>query len=348
MIFFDNIIFSLQHAGGISAVWKELLRNLSMDCEFACFEYDNANGNLFRRQLSIPKHKLLRLNHFSKVFSQFQKVKVKFDKPFIFHSSYFRLCSNKNAKNVTTVHDFIYEQGRMNLRQHLRVKMNYNAIRKSDAIVCVSENTRRDLIELLPDIDISKVHVIYNGVSEDYFQITQAPYPKYRDSILYVGGRQEYKNFDFVVKSLEATDLNLLICGSPLSCKEKHTLDLYLPERYEVIEFPSNEELNRIYNSVYCLAYPSSYEGFGIPVLEAQRAGCPVVAFNASSIPEIIGEEALLMESLIPENFIDLLNCLKNKATRERIVAAGLKNSARFSWKRMTDEYLSLYKSLIK
>lgn len=76
MIFFDNIIFSLQHAGGISAVWKELLRNLSMDCEFSCFEYDNANSNLFRRQLSIPKHKLLRLNHFSKVFSQFQKVKV--------------------------------------------------------------------------------------------------------------------------------------------------------------------------------------------------------------------------------------------------------------------------------
>lgn len=189
--------------------------------------------------------------------------------------------------------------------------------------------------------------MIYNGVSEDYYQISDIPYPNYRDCVLFVGGRQSYKNFDFVVKSLSATRYKLLVCGTPLKEDEISLLNKYLPDRYLHVKFPTNEELNKIYNSVHALAYPSSYEGFGLPVLEAQRAACPVVALSASSIPEIIGDDSLLMPELSAESFIKMLDELEDDDRRKTITDAGLENSSRFSWKKMAKDYFDLYKNLL-
>lgn len=344
----DNIIFSLQRAGGISVVWQNLIENLLPVTDNLHFiEYQNASQNIFRQELSIPSSKIEVAKNFSSIFSQFRHPTVKSDVPFIFHSSYFRTCNNPNAINVTTVHDFIYEQGAPTLKQKLRIALNYKAIKKSDAIVCISENTKRDLFKFLPEIDSRKVHVIYNGVSEDYYQISDIPYPNYRDCVLFVGGRQSYKNFDFVVKSLSATRYKLLVCGTPLKEDEISLLNKYLPDRYLHVKFPTNEELNKIYNSVHALAYPSSYEGFGLPVLEAQRAACPVVALSASSIPEIIGDDSLLMPELSAESFIKMLDELEDDDRRKTITDAGLENSSRFSWKKMAKDYFDLYKNLL-
>lgn len=98
---------------------------------------------------------------------------------------------------------------------------------------------------------------------------------------------------------------------------------------------------------LYKLAYPSAYEGFGIPVLEAQRAGCPVIAFNASSIPEIIGDTPLLLDELSVPAFLDKLDILKDGEQRNKIISAGLENSKRYSWEKMGEEYVSLYKELL-
>ena len=224
------------------------------------------------------------------------------------------------------------------------MKLNYRAIRNSDAIVCISENTKRDLFKFLPDIDPKKVYVIYNGVSDDYTIIESAKkYTQYDKYILFVGGRNGYKNFDFVINSLKDTNYNLLICGNPLSKSEVTVLEHILPNRFVNIVYPSNEELNRIYNSVYALVYPSSYEGFGIPILEAQRAGCPVIAFNASSIPEVIGNTQLLMNSLSKNELIGKLDLLNCDGLREKVVEDGLRNSRNFSWRKMAKEYFNLY-----
>lgn len=348
-IFFDNLIFSLQRIGGISMVWSELIKNLEKlkKLNVKYLEYKNANYNLYRRNLSINPQKIIRLKHFNKIFSQFKHPIIKSNKPFIFHSSYFRTCKNKNAINITTVHDFIYEQRKMSLKEKLRVNLNYYAIRNSQAIVCVSENTKKDLLKFVSDINPEKVSVIYNGVSEEYSKLNEPPYLRYNEYVLFVGGRQSYKNFEFLVKSLKDTKYNLLVCGAHLSKPEIDLLNTHLPNRYEPIVFPSNEELNKIYNSVFALVYPSSYEGFGIPVLEAQRAGCPVIAYNCSSIPEIIGNNDLLMNNLIPEELISKLNILENSVQRDKIITEGLQNSQKFSWKKMADEYLDLYQRLL-
>ncbi len=348
MIYLDNIIFSLQKAGGISVVWKNLIDNLPKTNALYFIEYPNAYQNIFRQKISISSERIIRSKKFSPIFSQLKSPIIKTANRFIFHSSYYRTCDNPKAINVTTVHDFIYEQGKPTLKQKLRIYLNYRAIHKSDAVVCISENTKRDLFKFLPDINPKKVHVIYNGVSEDYFPLNQSSFPEYEEYILFVGGRQSYKNFDFVVKSISATNYKLLVCGSPLNESEIELVNKYLPNRYHQINFPSNEELNKIYNSVFALAYPSSYEGFGLPVLEAQRAGCPVIALNASSIPEIIGENGLLMPELTTSSFESLIADLENTDKRQTIIAAGIENTKNFSWKKMADEYLALYNKLLR
>lgn len=348
MLIFDNIIFSLQRAGGISAVWANLISNiLKTGSPMMCLEFDDALHNIFRSKINIPSANLSSLGRKASKLHEFVAPSIDLNEKFIFHSSYFRVCPNRNAINVATVHDFIYEQGKPTLKQRLRIHLDYKAIRQSDAIVCVSESTRRDLFRYLPEIEPDKVSVIHNGVSDYFSRLTEKPYPQYSGHLLFVGGRQSYKNFKFLVEALSLSDFKLLICGAPLSKEELTMLEKHISGRYDTIVFPSNEDLNAIYNSVYALVYPSSYEGFGIPVLEAQRAGCPVIAFNASSIPEVIGDDALLLNELSADSLYSKLEELKLPGRREQLIASGIKNSMRFSWNKMASEYLQLYNNLL-
>lgn len=349
MVYFDNIIFSLQRAGGISVVWANLVQRISGVNEDSIFlEYQNASNNLFRAEIRLPSNKVKVFKWFNKVLSQYLSPSIRCNRPFIFHSSYFRICNNPKALNVTTVHDFIYEQGNPNLQQRLRIKLDYRAIRKSDAIVCISESTKNDLFKYIPDIDKDKVSVIYNGVSTDY-HTTNDKIPSLNGYVLYVGGRQEYKNFDFIVRSLKHTNYKLVICGNELTDSEQSLLDSTLGrDCYKFLLRPSNEELNKIYNSVHCLAYPSSYEGFGIPILEAQRAGCPVISLNTSSIPEVMGHCWGMMEQLDKNGFISMLVKLEDSKFRNIVISEGLVNSQRFSWDKMAKEYIALYDNLLR
>lgn len=350
MIYLDNIIFSLQKAGGISVVWQNLIKNLlsSNNADKIRFlEYPGANQNIFRQKLNIPQEQIFTYSKFNSILEQFKSPETNLTSPFIFHSSYFRTCENPHAINVTTVHDFIYEQGKPTIKQKFRIWLNYKAIKNSDAIVCISENTRKDLFKFIPEINPDKVHVIHNGVSDGYYRIGSVPFPEYLNHVMFVGGRQGYKNFDFIVKTLGKTNYNLLICGSPLSSKEQKLLEKYLSHRYTVITYPSDEVLNQLYNSVFCLAYPSSYEGFGLPVIEAQRAGCPVIALNESSIPEVIGRDSLLMPQLSSNSFMKLIKELENSDKRQLTIDAGIKNAMNFSWRKMADEYSVLYDKLL-
>lgn len=348
-IWLDNIIFSLQTAGGISVVWNNLIKNIINITDNVRFlEYSNAKNNIFRKSLKIDETSISIINRIPTLLDYFSHPSTESGSPYIFHSSYFRTSKDPHAINVTTVHDFIYEQGKTNLKQKIRIHLNYKAIRDSDAIVCISENTKKDLLHFVPDIDPNKVYVIHNGVSKEYYYLKSKPYPELSEAVLFVGGRDGYKNFDFVVESLKQTKYSLLICGKSLSNKELLNLNNKLPNRYHFIPFPSNEQLNKIYNSVYALAYPSSYEGFGLPVLEAQRVGCPVIALNASSIPEIIGQTPLLLDNLTEGEFVNKLDLLKNETIRKNVIKNGLINSLKFSWERMAEEYYKLYIKLFE
>lgn len=351
-IFFDNIIFSLQKAGGISVVWENLLseiQKINKNCYF--LEYDNCEKNIFRQRLCLPEDRIYKRRLiYGGILEQLFDVRLSGKtESFIFHSSYYRLCSNPSAINVTTVHDFIYEKGfiKVGLKERIRLLQNYRSIKNCEKIICISENTKQDLFRYIPDVDENKVTVIYNGVSEDYKILNHKP-NNYVDFVLFVGGRQKYKNFEFAVNAVKKSNYKLLICGNELSQAETILLNEILgPQRYKFILRPTNKELNLIYNSVHCLFYPSSYEGFGIPILEAQRAGCPVIALNSSSIPEVMGSGGLLLNSLNCSEFISLINDIKTEGNRKSLIELGLNNARKYSWQKMAHEYNVLYSKLL-
>ncbi len=352
-IVYDNIIFSLQRGGGISVVWKELIERVLGNSHVSphFIEYAKNKDNLFYQKLPLSINTGEKKNPLLPMIERYRDVRIAKDTPFILHSSYYRICTNPLAINITTVHDFTYEYFRKGLAKKLHCWQKYRAIKHSDAIVCISENTKKDLIKFVPDIDEKKLSVIYNGVSEDYHVIDKQslfnlPFPK--DSfVVYVGSRTSYKNFDLTVRSVAQTNYNLLIVGAELSEEELKLLKKHIPEhRYKITGYLSNIQLNILYNSAAAFVYPSSYEGFGIPVIEAQRAGCPVIAYKGSSIPEIIGDTPLLMNELSEYELINKLKVLSDKELMNSVIYRGLENSKRFSWDRMYNEYIKLYENL--
>lgn len=351
-IIFDNIIFSLQKAGGVSILWQNLLNILYKEgYQFRAIDYNNCNNNIFYKELIIPSEIIEHRNFLiSDKIEQMRDVKVKgYTNPFIFHSSCYRICSNPLAINVTTVHDFTYEKGfsKIGFPEKIRMGLNHRAIKRSQHIVCISENTKRDMLNYIPGLDEDKISIIHNGVSDDYFTLNN-PSQQYRDCILFVGGRQDYKNFKFAVNVACKSGMRLLICGNQLTENEKCFLREELGEdRYIFKLRPDNSELNKYYNSVHCLIYPSSYEGFGIPVIEAQKAGCPVIALNASSIPEIVGEGGMLLDNISVEEAVSLIHQLDNNKYRNNLIKNGLDNSRKYSWYKMAMEYAQVYRSLL-
>lgn len=350
-IVFDNIVFSIQRGGGISVVWQELLsRFLSLGIDEMTFiEHPTDLTNTFRKKLDLNGKNVIKHSPRCFVIKRYINPRISSEYPFIFHSSYFRTCPSKNAINVTTVHDFTYDYFYKGKRRgaFLHIWQRNRAIRRADAVVCISENTKRDLLKFLPDVNPEKVHVIYNGVSEDYHLVENIN-ENLRNTLLFVGERVAYKNGRWFAEAIKDTEYKVVFCGKPMGEEEKAFFDTVLgPERYKVKVSVSNEELNLLYNSVKCLVYPSSYEGFGIPVLEAQRAGCPVIALNSSSIPEVIGETPLLMKELTPSELLAKIIMLDNDELRADVINKGLENSRRFSWDKAFLQYRALYQQLI-
>ena len=352
-IIYDNIIYSLQRYGGISIVWSNLLQRILLhdDCDIHILEYEGAEQhNISRKTLELPSkivHKLgscmIRLNRYLNPSVPYTKAGIG-DEPFIFHSSYYRTCSHKRAVNVTTVHDFTYEYFVRNpLVRFFHCNQKHRAIRHSDHIVCISENTRADLLRLLPDICPEKVSVIYNGVDQRFHRENGAECQHYA---LFVGNRDGYKNFIPLLKPLSECAVSLKIAGKSLTRREIRALDA-CGISYEYCGMVTDTELNSLYNHALCLIYPSSYEGFGLPVIEAQMAGCPVIAYNASSIPEIIGDKRLLLDTLDTESLRARITMLYDPLTRESIIKAGIKNAQRFTWENMEEAYYKLYRMLL-
>lgn len=347
-IIFDNIIFSLQKTGGISVVWTNLLTGImnTSTIDYQCIEYIGAANNLFRKRLQIPKDRLkTRLNRLLSIKRYINPSIKHNDTPFIFHSSYYRYCKNKNAINFTTVHDFTYEYYATGIKKRIHCFQKYQAIKHSDYIICISETTKNDLFKFMPQIEKSNVHIVYNGVSVDYFPMghKDSSTVRYGDYIIFIGTRKGYKNFDLAVKGIKNSRFNLVIVGNKLTSSEKELLiDELGANRFFELGRISNAELNKIYNAAFCLLYPSLYEGFGIPVLEAQKAGCPVITSDAPSVVEIIGDTTLVATN--EKSIMQKIQLLENIGIREQLIHLGLENAKKYSWEKMQYEMIALYK----
>ena len=341
-IVYDDIIYSLQKSGGGSVYWTEIIKRKKNNVEH--YAYDTAKKNFFYEEGNLPNlhvlsSVLLVIKRYLNLFF------YKRDKPFIFHSSLYRLCNNKNAVNITTVHDFTYEYYRKDLKSYLHKIQKRKAVMHSDGVICISENTKKDLLKFYPNFK-GRIKVIYNGYSTDKYYYK--PEIKKTHNVLFVGARNDYKRFDFAVellKELEECRL-IIIGGGDLTLREKDMLDSKLHNRYDKKGYVSDEELCDLYNSSFFLCYPSEYEGFGIPLIEAQASGCPVVCQRNSSIPEVVADCAVYVNTTDLKKSIESIKQLYNSSYYTSIQKKGLENVKRFSWEQCAKSVFEFYEEV--
>jgi glycosyltransferase involved in cell wall biosynthesis len=336
MLFLDDLIFSLQSVGGISVYWLEILKKFNQDSHqnITLLKQNRRESIVYnpsfwkksiKNEVSLPIE-LLRL------FPLLNKLP-----PFsIFHSSYLRLSWQKNICNIITIHDLAGEL-RMTTgwKRHLKIMLQALAIKKADGIICVSNSTRDRLLNYYSNVNPDKVKTIYHGCSDQFFQMKNDRSFKEQKIILFIGSRSNYKNFTICMESLSSlTDFHLqIIGGGKLTLKEILLLDSKLSKRYSFIKEVTTKELNLIYNNAFCLLYPTLYEGFGMPVIEAMKCGCPVISSNITAIKEVSGDAALLINN--PKDaaeFIQSINSLTNYETRNDFIKRGIERSKKFNW----------------
>jgi len=337
---YDDIIYSLQKSGGGSVYWTEVIRP-SLD-EAEHYIYDSSDQNIFCRQLSIAHRHLLSSRFL--FIKRFINPRYKIDRPFLFHSSYFRYCKNPNALNITTVHDFTTEKYVGGIHRIIHSVQLKKALRHSQGVICVSENTKKDFESFFPWYK-GTVVAIQNGYAQNDYYFENLDRTK---DILFVGARTSYKRFDLAVRIAQAlNDCRLVIVGGgELSPDEKAMLDRELPGRYEKKGFVSNNELRRLYNQAFFLCYSSEYEGFGIPLLEAQACGCPVVCQRKSSIPEVVADTAVYFDGSDLKEGIDRIRNLYDKQVYRDYQEKGIENAKRFSWKISAEKHQEFYRAI--
>lgn len=355
-ILYDDIIFELQRAGGISKYWGKLIENFSQnhEVELENIQGNNSKNNVFypsKSNLTILKDSLLPL----KIRRYLPLLRLK--KYDIFHSSYYRtpLFPNK-MKQVVTVHDFMYEFFDSGFKKNLHIWQKRKAMLKADAIICVSEHTKQDLLKLYPEVNPKILHVVPNGVDKEFRVLKNNLPMSNKKYLLYVGNRVGCKNFEFNLKLMATSSFIKnegfdLICvgGGKFSDSELELFKKYeLDNKISQVMFIENEELNELYNGAYALLFPSKYEGFGIPALEAQMAGCPVIYAKTSSLPEVMGYTELGYEL---DNIIEAahkLESLKDESLRTKIINAGIKHASKLSWENCATLTFNVYKKVLE
>jgi glycosyltransferase involved in cell wall biosynthesis len=356
-IFFDNIVFSLQKAGGVSKNWSKLLSSVSADDKFEVTLRENKScrGNLF-----YPLDVVVPQLENDWLLSRYLPI-MNAPKEGVFHSSYYRGPFRKNdLKMVTTIHDFMYEKFDSGLRRWVHKTQKKNSLDMADAIICVSESTKNDLFKIYPECKGKRVEVIPNGVDDEFGLVERSESIEMCGSelfkenyYLYVGKRNGCKNFVFLRNLFERSpDLRKskkhLVCvgGGPFLEEESREWDRVGRDFILHYENLSNQDLNLLYNHASCLFFPSKYEGFGIPALEAQLAGCPVLYAETSSMPEVMAYKEMAYGDDDIDGAIEKLLFLETGNIRKELIAQGVDFAKKFSWRNMGEMTKELYRDI--
>lgn len=271
----------------------------------------------------------------------------------LYHQTYYRYyVPSFRGKRILTVHDMVYElfPGKF-LNPDRDIRDKRISIDRADALIAVSASTKNDLVRLC-GISPQRIAVIYHGNS---LTVTpqEAP-PVDGPYVLYVGQRVRHKNFPVLLNAYcRSSRVNSecgLVCfgGDPFTKEEKQVLARHglLGRVHHVCG--SDERLAACYSRASLLVYPSLYEGFGLPLLEAMHYGCPVVASNAGSLPEIGGQAGVYFDPNSPDELAAVMErVLSDTMMRKKMTERGLCREKEFSWDACASQTLALYKSLL-
>lgn len=362
-ILFDHQIFNLQQRGGISRYFTEIYKGLEESGhlpDISILYHDN----LFLQQLGLkdknPFSKLKKFKGYKNTMEWINRTnsknKLKHYEWDVFHPTYYFPYFLKNLQQkplVITIHDMIHEKLHHQTSQFDKTVLNKNILaNKANNIIAVSEHTKKDIIELY-DINPEKIEVIHHGYSALSHQMKEinkikSPY------LLFVGERAGYKCFLPMLNSistwLKDNNFQLIVVGG----KQFSTEELAVIEKnnlspsVQLLEMVNDDELLWLYKHAEAFIFPSLYEGFGLPILEAFAAECPVVLPEASCFPEVAGDAGFFYQSNIKDSLvISIESAVFNTQLKKEKIIAGLEQIKKFSWQQSVSKHINVYQDAI-
>jgi glycosyltransferase involved in cell wall biosynthesis len=357
------------HDFGIGTYIRNLLRHLARldrETEFVllCYEPDLGIG----AQLGPNFRTVLEP---SANYSIREQIRVPYvlmrERPDVFHSPHYVLPPAVRCRSVVTIHDTIH----LTFPQYLPNKLAYayarasmwSAARRSHRILTVSEASKRDILHFF-NVPHEKVVVVYNAIDERFWRDPEAEsvarvrerFQLHQRFVLYVGNIKPHKNLVRLIEAFHAIrrddleDLKLLIIGDeiskwPMLRRAVHEYKLHKHVRF--LGYLPDDTLAILYRLASVFVFPSLYEGFGLPPLEAMASGTPVVTSNVSSLPEVAGDAAVLVDPYDTDSIVDgVRRVLTDPVLAAEMRRKGLVRAREFSWERSVAKTWNLYREI--
>ena len=358
-VLFDHQLFSYQRYGGASKYFAMLLNAMPREMWDTTTLFSNneyvRNLNLFKTLHFLPnlyfKGQGRIMHELNKPYSKYRLRKHNYD---VFHETHFETYCLKEIGDkpmVMTYHDVNYIT--INPNPEL-VELQKKSITRANAVIAISENTKKDILKYF-DIDERKIHVVYHGIPQ-IFEPTETlsnsekfdfPY------ILYVGTRGKHKNFQPFIKAFAEIhkfhpEVRMVCTAWPFS-KEENELFKTLNILDSMVQLNADElSMNYLYQHALLFVFPSLYEGFGMPLLEAMLNRCPIASSNSSCLAEVGGEA---VEYFDPNDTDSMISCvsklIENEELRRSLIKRGCERVRAFTWEQCADKHIKVYRSLI-
>jgi glycosyltransferase involved in cell wall biosynthesis len=355
-------MFSYQKFGGITKYFVELMKNMGPENQvnlgllFSENHYLKENRSMFKKGNLLPpaefrgkatlKEHLAQIN---KLYSRFCISNNDFD---VFHPTFYHDYYLGKLKKpfIITVHDLIeFRYKDTFFKNSINRPPMEKVIKKADRIIAISENTKTDLLETF-DLNPDKIDVIYHGFNNKSRIKGTNQFGKY---ILYVGDRGGYKNFRLFIEAVSGLlkkekDIKVVCVGKPFIPEEMELLvRLNIVDQLVALHVDENT-LNNLYANALTFVYPSLYEGFGMPILEAYSNDCPLCLSNTSCFPEIAGSAASYFDPTDAGSIVEAIEkVISDEEYYQQLRVAGKNRLARFSWEKTANMTLESYEKII-
>jgi len=361
-VFIDHQKFSTQKYGGISRYFANIIQRIKhsdnisyqLGVAYATNHYIQneplpIKGHWADPVLSRSEKYRYRLNQY---YCQRLLNKADYD---VFHPTYYDPYFIDQLKKplVITIHDMTYERlPEYFWAQDPLTRQKRENIQRADSIITISNTTRKDMLSFF-DVDPRKVSVIYHGIDSES-PLETAPVPGLPEQyVLFVGDRSGYKNFYLFLKAFSklATrfpDLHVVLAGGgSLAVADQEFIQrLKLTDKVRHIG-ATDEQLNHLYQNAQLFVYPSLYEGFGLPILEAFKAKCPILLSDTECFREVAADAAVFFKPTDMDDLVDTMAAtLMDTDLKRQLVEKGTRRLADFPLQKSIDQTLDIYQSL--